>query len=319
MTSSSPMILCLALLLHKVHGFSFTSSIGVSPSPNRHLSLTSRFYIREEHHRYKSALKSTFEEDAPSDYGIEDIAPTQQELNVDSNSEDKIIREELKKELLLLSSITNRGIYASDEERDILTDIVTQLEALNPTADPAANCEGEWDLCCTSTQLFRSSPFFQALRVVLSGDDEKTKDSNQSFSMSDNFFDLHDLATSVGRVGRVKQTIEKMGDKLQMRNEIGLNVGIAGGIPFRLSGTVISTANLNVASESVWEMKVQNVQVKNSNLPFLDTFASEIPVGSVYEMVGGDVPSAKLRTFYVDEGIRITRDVDDNFYVFSRS
>jgi hypothetical protein len=58
----------------------------------------------------------------------------------------------LKRELLLLASVTNRGEYASADERDIAIDLVAQLEALNPTAEPAAHCEGEWDLCLSSTQ-----------------------------------------------------------------------------------------------------------------------------------------------------------------------
>ncbi len=44
----------------------------------------------------------------------------------------------------------------------------------------------------------------------------------------------------------------------------------------------------------------------------------ELPVGDVYGRVRGSVPIASLKTYYVDDSLRITRDVDDNFYVFSR-
>ena len=46
---------------------------------------------------------------------------------ITSDEEDDEIREALKRELLLLSSITNRGEYTSSMERDIIIDIVTQL------------------------------------------------------------------------------------------------------------------------------------------------------------------------------------------------
>ena len=52
---------------------------------------------------------------------------------------------------------------------------------------------------------------------------------------------------------------------------------------------------------------------------YLDDNAVEIPVGEVYKTLHGDVPIAILKTFYVDEGMRITRDVDDNFFVFTRA
>jgi hypothetical protein len=42
-------------------------------------------------------------------------------------------------------------------------------------------------------------------------------------------------------------------------------------------------------------------------------------VRDVFTTLLGDTPVVLLKTYYVDEGIRITRDVDDNFYVFSRS
>jgi len=261
-------------------------------------------------------VKSTLEDDqSPSDY---DNMSQLQDCNVD-NSEDKIIREELKNELLLLSSVTNRGIYASDEERDILSDIVTQLEALNPTANPARECEGEWDLCCTSTDLFRSSPFFQTIfRIAFK--DEKFR--NNSFSISDQKKYLLDLATSMGRVERVKQLIDVVGNKPRMRNEIGLSIGAVGGLPFVLKLRISSTAELNISGPELWEMKLKSVQIVDSNAPvigpFLDILKTEIPVSDIYEMVGGNVPIAKWKTFYVDEGIRITRDADDNFYVFSR-
>jgi len=65
----------------------------------------------------------------------------------------------------------------------LVVDLVTQLEALNPTADPALNSQGDWELCYSSTQSFRSSPFFLAIRAFL-GDDNK--------AVAENAFTIHD-------------------------------------------------------------------------------------------------------------------------------
>lgn len=235
---------------------------------------------------------------------------TKQEAVVDNNEEDSLIRDALKRELLVLASVTDRGEYASKDEQNMIVDLISQLEALNPTANPASNCQGEWDLCLSSTQFFRSSPFFQSIRVAL-GDDNK--------AVADNFFDLHDRATSVSRYGRVRQTITV--DKLI--SEVDLLVGIAPGIPVRIQGTVVTESDLRVISAETMQVSVTTTQVKGSNIPLLnqliDNLKLELPVGSLYRTLQGQAPAVQLRTFYVDEAIRITRDVDDNFFVFTRS
>jgi hypothetical protein len=65
--------------------------------------------------------------DSPSDYDSQDLSPTDKTVTVTYDDDDEAIRDALKRELLLLSSVTNRGEYTSSEERDIVIDIVTQL------------------------------------------------------------------------------------------------------------------------------------------------------------------------------------------------
>jgi hypothetical protein len=251
-------------------------------------------------------------DDAPSDYDASDLLPTEKQVSIDTDPDDALIRDELKRELLLLASVTNRGEFASREEKDILVDLVTQLEALNPSADPARQCLGEWDLCLCSTQAFRSSPFFQSIRAIFGND--------SNAMIAENAFNLHDQATSVGKVGKVRQSVK--GD-MELVSEVDLEVGLMGGLPFALKGTVVTTASIDITGPETWETRVKTTQVKGSNLPFLDQFLDdnpvEVPVGDIYEKVRGDIPAAILKTFYIDEGLRITRDVDDNFYVFSRA
>jgi hypothetical protein len=52
---------------------------------------------------------------------------------------------------------------------------------------------------------------------------------------------------------------------------------------------------------------------------YLDDSGLELPVGEAYKAISGSVPVSVLKTFYVDEGMRISRDVDDNFFVFTRA
>lgn len=68
--------------------------------------------------------------DAPSDYDTQDLSPSEKTVSVTYDDDDEAIRDALKRELLLLSSVTNRGEYTSSEERDIVIDIVTQLGKL---------------------------------------------------------------------------------------------------------------------------------------------------------------------------------------------
>lgn len=246
---------------------------------------------------------------SPSDYDSSDLPPEIKQVAVDEREEDFAIRDALKQELLLLASVTDRGAYCSKDEKDIVIDLVAQLEALNPTKDPAFNCEGEWDLGYSSTQFFRSSPFFQSIRVAV-GEDNK--------DVAENGFALHAQATSGSRVGRVRQIITA--DKLT--SEVDLEVGLAPGIPFSIQGTVVSSAALDVVSDKRWELRIENTKVKGSNIPlfnqFLDNLQMEVPVGDFYNTLQGTTPVIPLTTFYVDDTLRITRDVDENFFVFIR-
>jgi len=255
-------------------------------------------------------LRDFPDDTGPSDYDAEDLLPPEKSVIVDENEEDIGIRDALKRELLLLASVTNRGLFANKDEAGLVLDLVSQLEALNPTADPADHCEGEWDLCYSSTQLFRSSPFFQAIREWL-GDDNK--------QIAENGFELHDRATSGSRIGRVKQILSPN----QLVNELDLEVGVLPGLPFKVKGTVITTASMRIVSDKKMELTLEGTKVKGSNVPLLnqileDNMQMEVPMGDVYKQILGDVPIVAIQTFYVDESMRITRDVDENIFVYTR-
>lgn len=64
--------------------------------------------------------------DAPSDYDADDLESTDKTVSVDMDESDAVIRDELKRELILLSSVTNRGSCATAEESNLVIDLVTQ-------------------------------------------------------------------------------------------------------------------------------------------------------------------------------------------------
>ena len=257
----------------------------------------------------KHILFSTIDDDSPSDYDPDSLLdPNLKDFTVDTNEEDESIRTELKRELLLLSSVSDRGLFLSTEEKSIVEDIVTQLEALNPTSETASQSYGVWDLVCTNTQAFRSSPFFQTIRSVLN---DKTS--------ADNAFNLHAAATSVGKVGRVRQVIQENG---KFTSEVDLEVGFLPGMPMTMKGTVITNARFEIIGAEQWELSIDSTMIKKSNIPILDQLLDEmpkLPVGDFYNRVRRSVPTVYLKTYYVDDSVRITRDVDENFYVFVRA
>lgn len=292
--TATNLLICICLLRSGTTT-AFTPSVGhrLAAAPPRSLVI-----------RYDYA-----DDGSPSDYDSSDLSPESKQVAVDEKEEDGVIRDALKQELLLLASVTDRGAYCSKEEKNIVIDLVAQLEALNPTRDPASNCGGEWDLAYSSTQLFRSSPFFQSIRVAV-GEDNK--------EIANNGFALHAQATSGSRVGRIRQIITTE----QLTSEVDLEVGIAPGIPLSIQGTVVSTASLDVVSDKRWELRIENTKVKGSNIPlfnqFLDNLQLELPVGDFYNTLQGTAPVVPLTTFYVDDTLRITRDVDEHFFVFIR-
>ena len=63
--------------------------------------------------------------------------------------------------------------------------------------------------------------------------------------------------------------------------------------------------------------------MKGSNVPLLNQFLEdhqlEIPMKDIFSTLNGVLPSVPNKIFYLDEGLRITRDEDDNFFVFTRA
>ena len=218
----------------------------------------------------------------------------------------------LKSNLLKISARTNRGELATDAQIETALDLVTQLESMNPSfADEAEgtehSMEGTWDLVFTDAELFQSSPVFLTIRELFGEDAGKAKQA----------FQLHRAATNTGEIGAVQQVItsSKLTSKVAIRN------GLIPGAPFSLRGDIISTADLTIIDRYSMKLSMKETSVQNSNMPFgigAVLGVATIPVGQLMKTVMGNLPECNLSTFYLDGDFRITRNKDDNVFVYLR-
>ncbi len=77
-------------------------------------------------HRQLTHVFSMPDDPYPSDYDADDLESTEKTVSVDMDEGDALIRDELKRELILLSSVTHRGSCATTEESNLVVDLVTQ-------------------------------------------------------------------------------------------------------------------------------------------------------------------------------------------------
>jgi hypothetical protein len=252
-----------------------------------------------------AAIGTTFEND---------IQPSPLPSGATKSSNNLEERRPLKVALLALSARTSRGEIATELEKDRARDLICGLEGFNPTTDPALSdlCLGKWELVFASTQLFRSSPFFMAARAVC-------KEGREAASFNQ-FCDLHRDALAFTQIGKVVQIVTE--DKLI--SEFETKVAVLPGAPVIVRGTIVSESDIVGRTAESWELYMDKIKIKGSNLPlagsFFETFGG-LPIrtlGEQLEQRSGPRPRPIFRTYYVDKHMRISRDQDDNFFVYNR-
>lgn len=101
----------------------------------------------------------------------------------------------------------------------------------------------------------------------------------------------------------------------------------SGGLPFTLDGAIVSSADVTPREAGEWEIYMDTVEIKGSNIPFLrsilDREESKLKSRDLSKLLEENVdsyetPRPVLRTTFVDEGMRIVRDEDDNWFVYGR-
>ena len=147
---------------------------------------------------------------------------------------------------------------------------------------------------------------------------------------------MHRAALAISTIGVVSQIITSEG---KIVNEFNVKVGAipflsdftpfrySGGLPLTIDGSIVSSADATPTSATEWELFMDTVEIKGSNIPILRNIldADSVALKSrglskVLEdnIDAYDVPKPILRTTFVDEGMRIVRDEDDNVFVYGK-
>mmetsp|Transcript_6425 Transcript_6425/g.7395 ORF Transcript_6425/g.7395 Transcript_6425/m.7395 type:complete len:419 (-) Transcript_6425:123-1379(-) len=271
-----------------------------------------------------SQLRSS---DYLNDMAVEDSI-TSLDGNIDTKGRDET-SEHILASLLRIAASTGRGEFASDEQKDIASELIATLETKNqcfePTKDP--KIYGCWELVYSSSQLFRSSPFFMAGRAVCT-----TKDQADQY---DWFCDMHRKALAISNIGSVRQVISPT----MMVSEFEVKVGAlpflndltpfsyAGGLPFTIDGSIVSSADINPTEDgTAFEIFMDTVEIKGSNVPGLRTILDNglklqsRGLGSFLEnnVDGYTNPRPIFETTYLSDSIRISRDQDGKTFVYAK-
>ena len=258
-------------------------------------------------------------------------------LNPSKSSNHLEERRPLKTALLALAARTNRGQLASSVEKDKVVNLVSQLEYYNPTDTPCRSdlMKGTWELVFSTTYLFRSSPFFMAARAVCKEGDEAARFNT--------FCKLHYEAlafTQIGHLlnivfsysfthlficlGKVSQIITET----QLISDFDTKVALVAGLPVNLSGTIRSTSDIVDTSDDSYTLHMDRVTSKenSSNFGLINTIFNSfegLPVRTLannFKTINKNYedPKPVFRTYYVDKHMRISRDQDDNIFVYNR-
>lgn len=239
--------------------------------------------------------------------------------------------------ILRIAASTDRGQYAKPSQKDEVSRLVADLESNAPTHEPNKDesatipsyLSGTWELLYSNTQLFRSSPFFLAGRSTC-----KTPEQAAQYNW---FCEMHRAALAVSTIGVVRQVIASGG---KLVNEFEVKVGAvpflsdflpslrySGGLPFTVDGAIVSTADATPISSTDWELFMDTVEIKGSNIPILRNLLDSDNVSLKSRDLSKvlkdnvdsyEVPMPVLRTTYVDDLTRIVRDEDDNIFVYGR-
>mmetsp|Transcript_27181 Transcript_27181/g.63660 ORF Transcript_27181/g.63660 Transcript_27181/m.63660 type:complete len:428 (+) Transcript_27181:294-1577(+) len=255
-----------------------------------------------------------------------------EDTDATEESDNNVLGEENDKNLaalLRIAASTGRGEFANKSQKDQARDLIASLEANNPTPEPtnSSMINGRWELVYSSTQLFRSSPFFMAGRAVCS-----TKDQADQY---DWFCDMHRKALAVSNIGTVRQVISPT----LMISEFEVKVGAvpflndftpfsySGGLPATIDGSIVSQADITPTDDGKsWELLMDTVQIKGSNIPGLRTILDNglqlqsRGLGSFLEsnLNGYTNPRPIFETTFLTDSIRISRDQDGKVFVYAK-
>ena len=284
----------------------------------------------ESSKEYLNNLKTSWDEN--------DDVKKSNSINDNNDEKTKLIQS-----LLVTAASSDRGQFASNDQKSKMEEIIVQLESSqqaksdedstisstttisNPTQ--SSSIQGTWELLYSSTQLFRSSPFFMAGRAVCQTEEEAKR--------YDWFCDMHRAALAISEIGKVRQII----GPTRMVSEFEVSVGAvpfvsdftpfaySGGLPFTIEGAIVSSADITPTSNgNAWEIFMDTVEIKGSNIPLLRRALDEgvkLQSRGLGSFLESNVPAYSnpkpiFETTYLDDMLRISRDQDGKIFVYGK-
>lgn len=246
----------------------------------------------------------------------EDLTPAEgeQELEggTDADAESiEVRRQRTQRFLLEAAAGTCRGQCGSNAARSAVLELVEAMEALNPTTAPAENnlLEGEWRLVFASEDVTRSSPFFWAWRRLLAAVPDPLPLTRGVFGtelLSDSIFAVTD-GIPFKSIGEATQSLQAgvLVNKVQVRVFGAGETMMTTTCSYRPSG--ISTDG------GLLDLHVEDTRAVGSSIPVAD--AVVFPSADLL----GDSASVRMRISYLDERLRISRNVADaQVFVYCR-
>jgi hypothetical protein len=110
-------------------------------------------------------------------------------------------RSQLKKQITDLASATNRGLSATDEQKQIMENLFAQLEALNPTLNPIIvtknkpSVNGDWSLDYTTSNSILGKGGYPRIGPIIQTIDTSTLSAKNSEIVQ--YFNLFNVPRSV--------------------------------------------------------------------------------------------------------------------------
>ncbi len=237
---------------------------------------------------------------------------------------------EVKKKIYQISAITDRGQRLNpfvssmyQEKLKEMEQLVNSLKKQNLEISEE-KLSGEWELIYSTVELFRSSPFFLAIEKAL----------NDEYK-SNLFFKLHQLQVGsfgLSTIGRIAQNIDF--EKKEFISTFDTIIFGLTTIPilgwFKLlptfGGRVITLADELNLNDNILQMNLRKTKVSKveglNKIPIFSKLLMDrwYPVKEVWEKLpwNKESPSCEVSVIYLDEEIRIMKDIYGSIFIYIR-
>ena len=238
--------------------------------------------------------------------------------------------DEIKNKIYQIAAITDRGQRLNplisllyQEKLKEMEGLINDLKMLKSDISEE-KLSGEWELIFSTVELFRSSPFFLAIEKALN-DELK----------SNLFFKLHQLQVGsfgLSTIGRIAQKIDF--EKKEFISTFDTIIFGLTTIPilgwFKLlptfGGRVITLADELNLKDNLLRMNLQKTKVSKveglNRIPLFSKLLMDrwYPVKEVWEKLpwNKESPSCEVSVIYLDEDLRIMRDIYGSIFIYIR-